>query len=333
MKSDVEMLRALYQAGADGISTNSLAAKAGADQTSIRVRIQEWRHIGFQIEASPHFGYRLLEAPHRLLGEDIAARIGPVRVVGRQIQVFQETSSTNEVALRLAVDGVAEGAVVFAEHQSRGRGRLGRAWFDFTGKSVLMSLLLRPTLRPPEAARLTIIGAAATAWAVEKLTNIKPSIKWPNDVIVGEKKLAGILTEMRAETDQIHHLVLGIGLNVNQTKTDFPEELRQRCSSLRILTGQVWNRAEVAAALLKELDRDYQRMKAGRFAKIAAEWQSRCATLGRQVAVQFGKSTIHGRAEAIDGDGALLLRTGSGLVKRILGGDVLLRTDKNGSNG
>lgn len=333
MKNDVEMLRALYQAGTDGISANSLAAKAGADRASIRARIQEWRRIGFQIEASPHFGYRLLETPHRLLGEDIAARIGPVKVVGRQIQVFQETSSTNEVALRLAVDGVAEGAVVFAEHQSRGRGRLGRAWFGSTGKSVLMSLILRPVLRPPEAARLTIIGAVAAARAVEKWTAVRPSIKWPNDLIVGEKKLAGILTEMRAETGQIHHLVLGIGLNVNQTKMDFPKELRQRCTSLRILTGQVWNRAAVAAALLKELDWGYQRMKEGRFAKIAAEWQSRCATLGRQVAVQFGESTIQGRAEAIDGDGALLLRTGSGLVKRIFGGDVLLRTDKNGFNG
>ena len=195
MKSDVEMLRALYQAGAEGISGNFLAAKTGADQASIRSRIQEWRRLGFQIEVSPHFGYRLLEAPHRLLGEDIAARIGAVKVVGRQIQVFQETSSTNEVALRLAVDGVAEGAVVFAERQSRGRGRLGRAWFGSSGKSVLMSLLLRPALRPPEAARLTIIGAVAVARAVEKCTAVRPSIKWPNDLIVWEKKLAGILTE------------------------------------------------------------------------------------------------------------------------------------------
>lgn len=327
------MLRALYQAGVEGISANSLAAKTGADQASIRSRIQEWRRIGFQIEASPRFGYRLLETPHRLLGEDIAARLGPVKVVGRQIQVFQETSSTNEVAARLAGDGVAEGAVVFAEHQSRGRGRLGRAWFGATGKSVLMSLLLRPLLRPPEAARLTIIGAVAIARAVEKLTTIRPSIKWPNDVIVGEKKLAGILTEMRAEPDRIHHIVLGIGLNVNQTKTDFPEELRWRCSSFQVLTGQMWNRAEVAAALLKELDRDYQRMKEGRFAATVAEWQSRCATLGRQVAVQFGKSTLHGRAEAIDGDGALLLRTDSGLLKRILGGDVLSCNGENGFNG
>lgn len=326
------MLRALYQAGAEGISGNSLAEKTGAEQALIRDRIQEWRRVGFQIEASPHFGYRLLETPHRLLGEDVAARLGPVKAVGRQIQVFQETSSTNEVALRLAGDGVAEGAVVFAEHQSRGRGRLGRAWFGSAGKSVLMSLLLRPALRPPEAARLTILGAAATARAVEKLTAVRTSIKWPNDVIVGEEKLAGILTEMRAEPDRIHHLVLGIGLNVNQTKTDFPEELRRRCCSLQILTGQMWNRAAVAAALLKELDWDYQRMKEGRFAEVAAEWQSRCATLGRQVAVQYGKSTIHGRAEAIDGDGALLLRTGSGLVKRILGGDVLLCRDKNGRN-
>ncbi len=333
MKSDVQMLRALYQAGAEGISVNSLAAKTGADQASIRAQIQEWRRIGFQIEASPHFGYRLLEAPHRLLGEDIASRLGPVKVIGRQIQVFQETSSTNEVALRLAGDGVAEGAVVFAERQSRGRGRLGRTWFGSTGKSVLTSLLLRPSLRPAEAARLTIIGAAATVRTIEKLTAVRPSIKWPNDVIVGERKLAGILTEMCAEPDRIHYLVLGIGLNVNQTKTDFPEQLRWRCSSLRILTGQVWNRAAVAAALLKELDWDYQRMKEGRFAAVAAEWQSRCATLGRQVAVQFGKSTIHGRAEAIDGEGALLLRTGAGLVKRILGGDVLLHNGKKSFNG
>ncbi len=325
MKRDVEILRALHRVGVEGISGTALAERMRISRAAVWARIRELRRLGFRIETSPHLGYRLMQVPDLLLGDDIAARLGPVKVVGRHIQVFKETASTNEVAERLACGGVEEGAVVFAEYQSRGRGRLGRAWYSSTGKGVLLSLLLRPSLRPAEAARLTIIGATALARAVERLTAVRPSIKWPNDVIAGREKLAGVLTEMSAEPDQIRHVVLGIGLNVNQAKRDFPEKLRGQCSSLRLLTGRMWNRAAVAAVLLEELDRDYQQVTNGCFAAVAAEWQDRCSTLGRQVTVKFGQSTVHGRAEAIDGDGALLLRTSAGLVKRILGGDVSLR--------
>ncbi|MCS1409871.1 MAG: Bifunctional ligase/repressor BirA [Verrucomicrobia subdivision 3 bacterium] len=325
MNSDARILRELYRLGSEGVSGAALAERLGVSRAAVWARVEELRRIGFEIEASPHHGYRLNQSPDLLMGDDLTARLGAVGIVGRQIQVFKETASTNEVAERLARDGVAEGAVVLAEFQSQGRGRLGRQWDSPIGKGILMSVLLRPPLRPPEVTRLTIIGATATVRAIERMTDLRPSIKWPNDVFMGQGKLAGVLTEMSAEPDRVRHVVLGIGLNVNQTPSDFPSALSGLGrTSLRMLIGQALNRAAVAVALIEELDRDYCRVISGGFDDMAGEWQRKCSTLGQQITVSSGGFRIHGRAEAIDSDGALLLRTSSGMVKRIIGGDVSL---------
>lgn len=323
MTTDTQIIAAL-RAQPSGVSGADLAARLGISRAAVWARIEALRQAGFDIEAGPHFGYRLVGEPDGLIADDLLARLGSDVIVGRDIHVFQETSSTNDVAEKFARDGAAEGVVVFAESQTKGRGRLGRKWVSPGHKGLWFSVLLRPTLRPQEATRLTIIAATALRRGIRSVTGLDPRIKWPNDLLLNGKKVAGILTEMSAEVDRVRHLIIGAGVNLNLTFEEFPEELRSIATSLRIESGRVIGRPELAVAILRELDADYARLRAGRFAEIADEWETHCATLGREVTVYAGPQPLRGRAEALDDDGALLLRTEHGHLERIIGGDVTL---------
>ena len=170
----------------------------------------------------------------------------------------------------------------------------------------------------------TIASATALARAVQATTGVEPQIKWPNDVLVRGRKVAGILTEMSAEPDRVKHVIVGIGVDVNQTPTDFPPELRGLATSLRIEAGEWVERAGLAVTILRELDRDYDRVCRGRFGEVAAEWETQCDTIGAAVAIRVGERCVRGRAEALAEDGALLVRTPHGHLERVLGGDVTL---------
>lgn len=323
MTVDAQILTALRSAGEDSVSGADLSDKLGITRAAVWARIEELRTLGYEIEASPHQGYKLRGVPDVLHRDDLLSLVRGTRVIGRDIHVFQETSSTNDVVERLARDGVAQGAVVFAEAQTKGRGRLGRKWISPPGKGLWFSLLLRPELRPQNATQLTIVAATALARAF-RACDLLPAIKWPNDILVGERKLAGVLTELAAEIDRIRYVILGIGINVNSTASDFPPELRALATSVRIETGAPVRRAELAAAILRELDFDYDRLCRGEFNSIADEWARQCATLGRRVSIRIGDRVVHGEAEALDESGALLVRTDHGHLERIVGGDVTL---------
>jgi len=320
---DTKIISAL-RANPDGVSGADLASQLGISRAAIWARIEELRQAGFQIEAGPHFGYRLTGEPDGLIADDLLARLGATQVVGRDIHVFQETASTNDVMEKLARDGAREGVVVFAESQTRGRGRLGRKWVSPGHKGLWFSVLLRPVMHPQEATQLTVMAATAMRRAIRSVTGLNPQIKWPNDILLNGKKVAGILTELSAELDRVRHVIIGIGVNLNLTVDEFPPELRALATSLRIEAGQEQSRPEVAAAVLRELDADYARLRAGQFAAVADEWETHCATVGRQVSVQMGERKLVGCAEALDDDGALLLRTEHGHLERIIGGDVTL---------
>jgi BirA family biotin operon repressor/biotin-[acetyl-CoA-carboxylase] ligase len=239
--------------------------------------------------------------------------------------VFQETTSTNDLIDKLGRDGVKEGAVIFAESQTKGRGRLGRAWVSARGKGLWFSLLLRPPIPPQAATQITVASGVALARALRASTEVECEIKWPNDILAHGRKLCGILTEMTAEIDKIKYVVVGIGVNVNFESSDFPPELKKLATSLRIEAKRVFNRAELAARILQELDADYERILQGRFQAIAEEWESHCTTIGREVEISTGNRTVRGRAESLDTEGALLVRTEHGHLERIIGGDVTLR--------
>ena len=324
MTTDAQILTALRAVNDGGVSGAELSQRLGISRAAIWARIEELRALGYDIEASPHLGYRLVSAPDVLHADDLLARLGKTKVVGRDIRVFQETSSTNDVAEKLARDGVKEGVVVFAESQTRGRGRLGRKWTSPSKRGLWFSVLLRPAVRPQEATRLTIASATALARAIRLQTGVVPEIKWPNDILLRGKKVAGILTEMGAETDRVKHVVLGMGVDVNQAAGDFPVELRKIATSLKIESGETVDRPALAAVIMRELDRDYARACSARFPELADEWEAQCVTLGRNVTIHIGDRTVVGRAESLDDDGALLVRTQHGRLERITGGDVML---------
>jgi BirA family biotin operon repressor/biotin-[acetyl-CoA-carboxylase] ligase len=323
MTTDAKILAAL-RANPDGVSGAQLAEQLAISRAAIWARMDELRKVGYDIEASPHFGYKLVSSPDALDADDLLARLGQTKVVGRDIQVFEQTTSTNDVAEKLARDGVREGVVVFAESQTKGRGRLGRVWMSPTRKGLWFSVLLRPNLRPQETTQLTVISATALRRAIKTVTGITADIKWPNDLLIGGKKVAGILTEMSAEVDRVRHIILGIGLDVNQETNEFAPELRKIATSLRIEAGEPVCRAEIATEILRELDFDYARILAGKFSEVADEWEAACITIGKNVAVHTGDRKFRGHAESLDDDGALLVRTEHGLLERVIGGDVTL---------
>jgi BirA family biotin operon repressor/biotin-[acetyl-CoA-carboxylase] ligase len=327
MTVDTHILRALREPPGGSVSGADLSRQLGISRAAIWARLQALRELGYDIEASPHLGYRLVSAPDLLHADDLLSRLGKTRVIGRDIRIFERTTSTNDIMARLAGDGVKEGAVVFAESQSRGRGRLGRHWISPPRKGLWFSILLRPNLAPQSATQLTVAAATALARALAQQTNLAPEIKWPNDILIGGKKVAGILTELTAELDHVKEVVLGIGVNVNLELSELPRDLRGLATSLRIESGQVVDRAELAVAILREMDGDYDRIRRGQFESVAAEWQQRCGTLGRQVSIHVGERVIRGRAEALDGQGALLLRTQHGHLERIIGGDVTMEKE------
>ena len=322
MTLDAKILSALRRADETGIGTDALAAQVGENAAAINQRVAELCRLGYEIESTPYSGYRLLSTPDVLHADDLLSRLPAPRVIGRDIRVFQETSSTNDVVEKFARDGVAEGVVVFAESQAKGRGRLGRKWISPAGQGLWFSVLLRPQLLPAAVTQLTIAAATAVARAIRSQTGLVPEIKWPNDIWIQNKKVVGILTELSAELDRVRYVVVGIGVDVNVA--DFPAELNGVATSLALAAGKNFSRADIAAAILQELDIDYARIGRGEFAALAEEWEQQCATLGKRVQIHIGNRTVTGRAESLDSDGALLLRTEHGHLERIVGGDVTL---------
>jgi len=323
MTTDSKILSAL-RANADGVSGAELAEQLGISRAAVWSHIEELRALDYEIEAGPHFGYRLVRAPDALHADDLLARLGRTKIIGRDIRVFEQTTSTNDVVEKLARDGVRQGVVVFAESQTDGRGRLGRQWISPARKGLWFSILLRPDLRPQETIRLTIASATALRRAIQSETGLQPKIKWPNDILIGGRKVAGILTELHAELDKVRHVILGIGVNANWGANEFPAELRKTATSLEIEAGEPVPRGALATAILRELDADYFRICAGKFAAVADEWEEHSATIGKEVTVQIGDRKIRGLAESLDADGALLLRTEHGRLERVTGGDVAL---------
>jgi BirA family biotin operon repressor/biotin-[acetyl-CoA-carboxylase] ligase len=325
MTIDAAILSTLRRNEGAAVDATDLARAAGISMAQLSSHVVQLRALGYDIASTPHQGYRLVSSPDVLHADDLTARLGTTEVVGRDIRVFEETTSTNDVIDKLARDGVREGVVVLAETQTKGRGRMGRTWISPRGQGLWFSILLRPRLTPQAATQLTIIGATAIARAIRRHTPLIPQIKWPNDILIDGKKVVGILTELSAELDQVKHVTLGIGVDVNVTR--FPPDLQPIATSLAIAAGHRIDRPELAATILRELDADYIRICAGEFAAVAEEWESQCITVGRRVRIDAGDHTLRGRAESLDKTGALLLRTDHGHLEQIIGGDVVIEAD------
>ena len=248
--------------------------------------------------------------------------LGVVRI-GAHLHYFLEIGSTNSHARELAEAGAAEGTVVVAESQSQGRGRLGRRWESPAFKNLYLSILLRPKLSPAHAAQITLMAAVALADVVDSYIPGQATIKWPNDILIDNKKLAGILTEASCDAEQIHYVILGIGINLNYGSDAMPEEIRRRATSLQEITGKPVHRESFLQGLLHGIERCYGELEQAGFTALARRWQSYFAWCGRRVRVELLDQCTIGTAKGIDRDGALVLVDDHGVEQRILAGDVI----------
>lgn len=301
------------------VSGEELSRQLDVSRTAIWKQINNLRSAGYHVESEPSRGYRLADSPGCLDAEAVAESLKG-RLIGCRVIHLAEVASTNQVAFKLAEEGALEGTVVTADMQSAGKGRLGRIWHSPAGLNLYCSVILRPSIQPVAAPQLTFLSVIAVARAVERLTGLKSRIKWPNDLLIAGAKVAGLLNEMSAETDKVNFVVLGIGVNLNMKREDFPPDLRHPATSLFIESGKPVDRTGFTIALLDELGDLYSSFLAEGYDPARREWLERSQLEGAFVSVSVQGETQSGRVVGIDEFGALILDSG----QQILAGDVVI---------
>jgi BirA family biotin operon repressor/biotin-[acetyl-CoA-carboxylase] ligase len=310
----------LAESGDDFMSGEALSSKLGLSRTAVWKHVEALRGKGYRIEAAPARGYRLVEVPDRLTQLELSPLLS-THDLGRAIHFHETVGSTNELAFRLAHDGAEHGEVVVAEQQTTGKGRRGRTWVSPPGLNLYFSAILRPELPPQRAPELTLVAAVALTEVLREAGS-EAFIKWPNDVQIEGRKVAGILTELSAEPERVHFVVLGVGVNLNAQPEHFPEDLHATATSLAIARGQRVPRALFAAALWNRLEEWLDLHLETGFDAVRQRWKDLSSTLGQDVLVRTDRQEFRGLAEDIDTSGALLVRTENGSVERVLAGDV-----------
>ncbi|QNB45981.1 biotin--[acetyl-CoA-carboxylase] ligase [Thermanaerosceptrum fracticalcis] len=318
------ILQMLIENQGEYVSGEQISKTLHVTRTAIWKQIKNLKQEGYEIDSSPRLGYRLLSRPDILKPEEIKIGLA-TEILGRELYVFEQVNSTNDLAKKKAAEGASHGTVVVADQQLSGRGRLGRPWASPPGTGLWFSVVLRPPLKPFLAPQLIFVSAVAVCHAIRDYTGLPVTIKWPNDILFSGKKVCGILTELSAEIDIINYVVIGIGINVNQEMADFPPELQEKAISLAVAGNTKYNRVGLLKAILKELEKEYEIYLTEGFPAVLKHWRSLTSTLGQEVMVSSTDETFTGVAEDINGEGCLLVRTEDGNVRSVMVGDVSLR--------
>ncbi len=311
----MDILIALKEAGKEPISGEELGERLGISRTMVWKYIKGLEEDGYVIGSSPGSGYNLVSVPDKLYPSEISIGLD-TDIIGKELHYFETVDSTNDMAKKMGFKA-EEGTVVIAEMQESGRGRKGDRWVSPKG-GIWLSVILKPGILPAHAPRLTLMAGVAVAKTIRQF-GVDASIKWPNDVVIGNKKVCGILTEMDAEVDHIGFVVIGIGINANVSVEELPEELRDSSTSLSSIKGESINRASFVQALLRSLETEYLRFKVEGFSKILEDWISLSDTIGSQVEVITPQKIIAGKATGITAEGALIVETAEG-VKEVMAG-------------
>ncbi len=298
-----------------------IAAEIGASHSTVWNWIEKLRKLGVDIRGHHASGYQLRRLPDVLAPSLIRAELGDGEI-GKKIIHYFLIDSTNTAAMELAAQGAPHGTVVIAEEQTSGRGRFGRAWYSEKSSGIYLSVLLRPDLQPSAAPILTLMAGLAAHHAVVAAARLVPDIRWPNDLLLNGKKLGGILTEMNAEMDRVHAVVLGIGINVNHT--EMPPELRPVATSLRIEGRTAYSRIRLAAALLKQIEFFYHMLLREGSPVIAKRWAAASSfASGRRVRISSKNGDRFAQTVALEANGALRVRFDSGCEESLVSGEVV----------
>ena len=263
----------------------------------------------------------IIEIPDRLSPDELRKTL-QTRIIGKELLFFDEVDSTNDAAMEKGAKVLAEGLVVLSEGQTHGKGRLGRTWVSPKNVNIYMSVLLRPDISPQHAPVMTMMSAISTARAITEVTGLETTIKWPNDVLIDRKKVSGILTEMNAEQERINYVVIGIGINVNMKREDFPVDLRVPATSLAECLGKRVDRMNLLLMLIRILEQDYDELKKDGIMSIFNRWRKGCDILNRRIKVSLPGEEITGVAEDLTPEGGLMVRLDCGEKRVIYAGDV-----------
>lgn len=315
------ILQAFHDNPGRFISGEELSQTCGCSRTAVWKHIEELRRDGYEVEAVRKSGYRLLAAPDRLSAAEIMAGLDTKRI-GQYVKAYDEVVSTQPLAHEAAVKGAPEGMLVLAELQRGGKGRLGRPWHSPKGTGIWMSLIVRPAIPLPKTPQMTLLTAVTVARTIREVTGVTVKIKWPNDIFIGDKKVCGILTELNAESDRVNYLVIGIGLNANSVEADFPPELRNIATSLRIASGQPVKRVSFIQQFCRHFEEEYDHYLLHGFQRVKAEWEANSYSIGRWVTVQTISQQLEGRAIGLDEEGVLIVEDASGKLHKVYSADV-----------
>jgi BirA family biotin operon repressor/biotin-[acetyl-CoA-carboxylase] ligase len=315
-------VNAFKSAGETYVSGEQLAATLGISRAAIWKAIKNLRDKGYEIEASPRLGYRMMSSPDILTPEEITPLL-TTKLFGKKIEHFDSVASTNNEAKALARKSAREGTVVVAEEQTGGKGRMDRSWVSPKG-GVWMSIILRPPVAPVLASRFAIMSAVAVAKSI-KTIGADSQIKWPNDILVDGKKICGILLELAAQMDRIDHLVIGIGVNANFDAGVIAGGGVGNSTSLLTEIGTKIDRARFVADLLFKLEEEYERIISGNWDGVKNDWLKLCPSVGDQIALITFNGEISGKLVGIDDYGALRLQHLDGEIKSFAAGDVTVK--------
>lgn len=316
-----KILSILYNSFGSWVSGEDISRELGITRTAVWKNINILRDTGYIIESSNKSGHKLVSS-NNVLNEFAIRKNLSTSVFGRRdIRIFESTGSTNIKAFQLAATGAPEGTIVLADMQETGKGRMGRIWSSPSGKNIYLSMIIRPEIPPYIAPRLTIVTAVALSDTLIEAGIPDHRIKWPNDILAGDKKLSGILTEMKGDTDAIEFIITGIGININSTREDYPPELYNTATSLYMLLGRFTDRNDFIALLLSHFEKYYNRFLAGEFRNILAVWKERADIINRNIRIQQFNETFSGRVIDLNEDGNLIVDTGPE-IRTVNSGDI-----------
>lgn len=305
------------------VSGQDLCARFGVSRTAVWKAINQLKEEGYEIEALQNKGYILRSYPDILSKNEIASRLG-TKWVGKTLYYYEDTDSTNADAMRLGEEGAEHGTLVVANHQNKGRGRRGRVWQSPVGTTISMSFLVKPEIAPGKASMLTLVMALAVAKGIEEACDLSTAIKWPNDILVNGKKVCGILTEMKAEMDYIHGVIIGVGINVNVES--FPEDLQSMATSLILEKGRKVSRAEVIERVAENFEEYYEKfMETEDLSLLRDLYEERLISKGKAVKVLDPQGEYTGISKGITGTGELVVETQDGKEQQVYAGEVSVR--------
>lgn len=303
------------------ISGQLLSDKLGISRSAIWKHMNELKKDGYEIEGKAKKGYRIISYPNKISENTISWGI-ETDWLGKTIVHKKTTDTTQKDAHNLALDGAKHGTVVIADEQTAGKGRLERTWYSHEGQGIWMSMILRPNILPFLAPQLTLLTATVLAQVFDEICGIKPQIKWPNDILINNKKVAGILTEMQAEQDSVLYVIIGIGINVNQASADMEKEIEKRATSLNLETGKQWEMVPLIQQILQTFEDKYDHYLHNGFNDIKIDWENYGFRLNERLQIVTGKETWTATFLGIAEDGALLAQKDNGDIEKVYSAEI-----------